>query len=756
MTSNDASTEIAALRAEIEQHNHRYYVLDDPSVPDAEYDRQMRRLRELEAAHPELVTPDSPSQRVGGEAIAAFGEVRHAVPMLSLENCFDGDELADFDRRVRSRLHGVNEVDYSAEPKLDGLAVSLRYEHGLLVRGATRGDGATGEDITHNARTIPSIPLKLRGGGWPEVIEVRGEVVMPKAGFERMNAALRERGEKTFVNPRNAAAGSLRQLDPRMTAQRPLAMYCYAVGEVVGGELPDRHSEVLKQLAGWGFKLSPEVRVVRGAQGCADFHADIGRRRADLPMDIDGVVFKVDSRAQQAELGFVARAPRWAIAYKFPAQEELTTVEAVEFQVGRTGAITPVARLKPVFVGGVTVSNATLHNMDEVERKDVHVGDTVIVRRAGDVIPEIVRVLPERRPAGAPAVVLPPVCPVCGSAVVRPAGEAVARCSGGLFCAAQRKEAIKHFASRRAMDIEGLGDKLVDQLVEQGLVHDPADLYALTVEQLAGLERMGEKSAENLVDALEASKQTTLARFLFALGVMGIGETLAQTLADHFRDVTPLLSVRSDDLVGGQGVTGIGPKSAEAIAAYIAEHPDALPDDMALDAATLLGLAIPQLTASRADALAAHFPTWGALRGVSAADLVGGGTRVAGIGAVLAEQIVGFFAQVHNREIIQRLRDAGVRWESPVLRGDGDGDAQPLAGLTLVLTGTLEGIGRNEAKDALQALGAKVAGSVSRNTSFVIAGAEAGSKLGKAEKLGVPVLDQAGLETLLRGEIPAG
>ncbi|MCB1735041.1 MAG: NAD-dependent DNA ligase LigA [Gammaproteobacteria bacterium] len=748
--------EVIRLRGEIEQHNHRYYVLDEPSVPDAEYDRLMRRLREIEAEYPELVTPDSPSQRVGGSAISAFGEIRHAVPMLSLDNCFDGGELADFDRRVRARLGKDGDVDYSAEPKLDGLAVSLRYEQGQLVQGATRGDGSTGEDVTHNVRTIPSIPLKLRGSGWPDVLEVRGEVVMPKAGFEKLNALARERGEKTFVNPRNAAAGSLRQLDPRITAQRPLAMYCYAIGEVRGGEMPDRHSAVLVRLAEWGFKVSPEVRVVRGVQGCTAFHEDIGRRRAELPMDIDGVVFKVDSRAQQTELGFVARAPRWAIAYKFPAQEELTEVQAVEFQVGRTGAITPVARLKPVFVGGVTVSNATLHNMDEVERKDVHVGDTVIVRRAGDVIPEVVRVLPERRPATAQAVVLPEVCPVCGSAVVRPDGEAVARCSGGLFCAAQRKEAIKHFAGRRAMDIEGLGDKLVDQLVEQELVRDPADLFALTVDQIAGLDRMGRKSAENLVAALNASKQTTLARFLFALGVMGIGETLAQALADHFRDVHALLEVRLEDLIGGEGVVGIGPKSAQAIVEYmnryVAAPGDALADDTMLNADVLGALNIPQLTATRADALAARFPTWGALKRVQVEDLVGGGTRVAGIGAVLAEQIVGFFAQRHNREIIERLLQAGVTWA--VSTPNADSGAQPLAGITLVLTGTLVGISRNEAKDALQALGAKVAGSVSRNTRFVIAGAEAGSKLTKAENLGVTVLDQAGLETLLRGEIP--
>ncbi|HIP53570.1 MAG TPA: NAD-dependent DNA ligase LigA, partial [Chromatiales bacterium] len=510
---------IAELREEINRHNYQYYVLDEPLIPDSEYDRLMRELQELEARYPEEITPDSPTQRVGAAPLGAFEEVIYRVPMLSLENAFSDEELLGFDRRVRERLGIDEEIDYAAEPKLDGLAISLRYENGRLVLASTRGDGTRGENVTQNVRTIPSIPLHLLGEGYPAILEVRGEVYMPKAGFLRLNEEARKRGEKTFANPRNAAAGSLRQLDPRITAQRPLAFFAYGFGEVEGGLPASLHSEGMEKLRGWGVPVSPHLNVVKGAQGCLDYFHKMEERRESLDYDIDGVVFKVNRIDLQERLGYVTRAPRWAIAQKFPAEEELTVILDVEFQVGRTGALTPVARLKPVFVGGVTVSNATLHNMDEIERKDIRIGDTVYVRRAGDVIPEIVRVLPERRPKDAKKIHLPKRCPVCGSEVVKPEGEVISRCTGGLFCAAQRKESIRHFASRRAMDIEGLGDKLIEQLVHKRLVHDVADLYSLTKERLVGLERMGEKSAENLLRALEKSKSATLPRFLYALGI---------------------------------------------------------------------------------------------------------------------------------------------------------------------------------------------------------------------------------------------
>ena len=516
--------EAARLRERIDYHNYRYYVLDDPEVPDAEYDRLMQKLRALEQDYPDLVSPESPTQRVGAAPLAAFAEVEHAVPMLSLDNAFLDIDVESFDRRIREHLE-VTDVAYAAEPKLDGLAVSLRYEGGKLVRGATRGDGFRGEDITHNIRTIKAVPLTLRGRDYPQVLELRGEVFMPKAGFEALNRRARERGEKTFANPRNAAAGSLRQLDAKITASRPLDMFCYGVGAVDGGELALRHSEVIEQLHDWGLRVCPERAVVQGLEGCLDFYRSIGSRRDRLPYEIDGVVYKVDRLDQQRDLGFVSRAPRWAIAHKFPAQEELTTVIDIHVQVGRTGALTPVARLKPVFVGGVTVTNATLHNLDEIRRKDVRVGDTVIVRRAGDVIPEVVKVVLESRPEDTQSFDLPEHCPVCGSDVERPEGEAVARCVGGLYCSAQRRESIRHFASRRAMDIEGLGDKLVEQLVMQDLIHSPADLYALDTAALASLERMGEKSAENLQAALNKSKSTTLARFLYALGIREVGRS---------------------------------------------------------------------------------------------------------------------------------------------------------------------------------------------------------------------------------------
>jgi DNA ligase (NAD+) len=560
---------VTALREQIARHDYRYYVLDDPEVPDAEYDRLVQELKALEAAHPELVTADSPTQRVSGAAAREFGEVEHRVPMLSLDNAFADEDIVNFDRRVRERLEIEGEVAYSCEPKLDGLAVGLMYEDGELMVGATRGDGLKGEDVTANLRTIKSAPLKLRGHGYPRVLEARGEVFMPVRGFERMNREALERGEKTFVNPRNAAAGALRQLDPRITATRPLEIFFYGIGAVEGGRLPGRHSELLAALRGWGLRTCPEIRVESGVDALLAYYRRIGAERASLPYQIDGVVYKVDSLTQQRDLGFVARAPRWAIAHKYPAEEELTTVRDIEWQVGRTGALTPVARLEPVFVGGVTVSNATLHNVDELHRKDVRVGDTVIIRRAGDVIPEVVRVVIERRPEHTRVPQLPSHCPVCGSDVRRVEGEAVAHCTGGLVCPAQRKESLKHFASRRALDIEGLGDKVIEQLVDAGLVHDAADLYGLTAERLAELERMGEKSAAKLVAAIERSREATLPRFLFALGIPNVGEATALALAEHFGEMEALQSASVEQIME---VPDVGPVVAEGVREFFDEE----------------------------------------------------------------------------------------------------------------------------------------------------------------------------------------
>ncbi|HIE56424.1 MAG TPA: NAD-dependent DNA ligase LigA, partial [Chromatiaceae bacterium] len=563
MAEKSVRQRIEELRKLINYHNYRYYVLDDPEIPDSEYDRLLRELERLEAEHPELVTADSPTQRVGAEPLKEFGEVRHKVPMLSLANAFGDEELREFDARVRRLLDVQEPIAYTGEPKLDGLAISLRYERGVLVQGSTRGDGYRGEDVTANVRTVDSIPLRLLGDDWPEVLEVRGEVFMPKSGFERLNREARKRGEKGFANPRNAAAGSLRQLDPKVTASRPLAFFAYGWGELSVERLADTQSASMRILRDFGLPVSPELEVLEGVESCLAYHRAMLEKRESLDYDIDGVVFKVEKLEWQERLGYVSRAPRWAIAHKFPAEEALTVLRDVEWQVGRTGAITPVARLEPVSVGGVTVKNATLHNMDEIEKKDIRIGDTVYVRRAGDVIPEIVRVLPERRPPGARKIRLPEKCPVCGSDVIKPEGEAIARCSGGLFCPAQRKEAIKHFASRRAMDIEGLGDKLVEQLVDKGLVQDPADLYSLTLEQLAGLERMGDKSARNLLAALERSKETSLARFLYAIGIREVGEATAQMLARHFGSLEAIEQASEEDL---QQVPDIGP----VVAAYIA------------------------------------------------------------------------------------------------------------------------------------------------------------------------------------------
>ncbi len=667
-SGDDPAKEIESLRAAIWRHNHLYYVLDAPEVPDAEYDRLMRRLQELEAQHPDLVAPDSPTQRVGAAPADGFSEVRHEVPMLSLDNAFSADEVRDFDRRVRERLGRDGDVTYCCEPKLDGAAISLLYEGGRLVRAATRGDGETGEDITANARTMPSVPLRLAEGA-PAVLEVRGEVYMPLDGFESFNAGARERGEKVFVNPRNAAAGSLRQLDPRITARRPLAMYCYSIGRLEGASRPAGHHAALAWLRDLGLRVNPEIRRVNGVEACVTYYNDLLVRRAELGYEIDGVVCKVDSFAEQDELGFVSRAPRWALACKFPAQEEVTKLLGVDFQVGRTGAVTPVARLEPVFVGGVTVSNATLHNMDEIDRLDLRVGDSVVVRRAGDVIPQVVRVIAERRPRGARRVSLPTVCPVCASDIERPEGEVVARCSGGLVCAAQRRSMILHFASRRAMDIEGLGERLVGILVEQELVHDVSDLYGLSVDTLAGLERMGEKSATNLVNAVRDSRETTLARFLFALGIREVGEATAKSLARHFGSLDAI--VAADE-------------------SAVQEVPD--------------------------------------------------------VGPVVAHHLRAFLDQPENLEVIARLRKAGVCWEEKVV----ERASLPLAGETWVLTGSLEAMTRDVAREHLEELGAKVAGSVSKKTTRVVAGPGAGSKLRKAEEFGVEIMDEAAFLQFLR------
>ncbi len=660
--------QIESLRAQIRHHNYLYYVLDDPAIPDAEYDRLFRELQALETAHPELITSDSPTQRVGGMALSAFGEVRHALPMLSLANVFNEEELHGFDKRIHERLKTDDIIEYVAEPKLDGLAISLLYEEGVLVTAATRGDGETGEDVTQNVRTIQAVPLRLLGEGWPRRLEVRGEIYMPKAGFNALNTKLRQDGAKTFVNPRNAAAGSLRQLDAKITAKRPLTMFCYAVGLVESGVMPTTHYASLQQLAAWGLRVCPDAQIVQGATGCLDYFHAIGTRRSSLPYDIDGVVYKVNSLALQQTLGFVSRAPRWAIAHKFPAQEEITILEEVEFQVGRTGALTPVARLKPVFVGGVTVSNATLHNMDEIERKDVRIGDAVIIRRAGDVIPEIARVVLERRQVKAQLITLPSHCPVCGSEVVRPEGEAVARCTGGLYCPAQIKEAIKHFASRRAMNIDGLGDKLVEQFFEQGLIRHVDDLYRLSASRMAALDRMGEKSADNLMQALAKSKNTTLERFIYALGIREVGESTAKALAKHFG-------------------------SLEALQAANEETLKLVPD----------------------------------------------------IGPVVAANIAQFFSEAHNRETIAHLRELGVQWQNYEAK---PAEALPLAGKTYVITGTLSR-SRDEIKTELEMLGAKVSSSVSKKTTALIAGDNAGSKFDKAQELGVEVLDEVDLSVLL-------
>jgi DNA ligase (NAD+) len=678
MTTAAVAEQGRRLRADLARYDHAYYVLDAPLVPDAEYDRLFRELQALEAAHPELITAESPTQRVAGTPSSVFAEVRHAVPMLSIRTETDVSDAGAvaFDTRVRRELALAADalpVDYAVELKFDGLAISLRYEHGLLVRGATRGDGTVGEDVTANVRTIRSIPLRLADGA-PPLLEVRGEVLLFHRDFDQLNARQEAAGEKVFVNPRNAAAGSLRQLDPRVTATRPLRFFAYGVGEVQGWTLPAAHSAVLDALAVLGVPVNADRRVVQGAAGLVQFHHEIEQRRAALPFDIDGVVYKVDSIELQQRLGFVTREPRWAVAHKYPAQEAVTELLDIDVQVGRTGALTPVARLAPVFVGGTTVSNATLHNEDEIRRKDILIGDSVIVRRAGDVIPEVIGRVIERRPATARAFVLPTRCPVCGSAVFREEGEKVARCTGGLFCPAQRKQALLHFAGRRALDIEGLGDKLVDQLVEADLVRTPADLFKLGLGTLAALERMAEKSAANVVAALDRARRTTLERFIFALGIRHVGESTARDLARHFGAL------------------------------------DAL---MAADEAQLL--------------------------------------EVTDVGPVVAASIARFFAEPHNREVIEQLRASGVTWPESEPAPSGASAAGPLAGRTVVLTGTLPTLTREQASALVLAAGGKVSGSVSKKTDYVLAGDEAGSKLDKARLLGVPVIDEAAFRRLLGG-----
>ena len=658
------------LKETLHYHAVRYYVEDSPEIPDAEYDRLMQQLLKIEQENPELVTVDSPSQRVGGAPLDGFTQVTHEIPMLSLDNAFSDEDLDAFNKRMSDRAPLADLTTFCCEPKLDGLAVSLLYENGTLVQAATRGDGTTGENITENVRTISSIPLKLQGEGWPTRIEVRGEVFMPKAGFDKLNEQALKKGEKVFVNPRNAAAGSLRQLDSRITAKRPLAFYAYSVGVVEGAELSGSHYQRFLQLKSWGLPMCPETKQLSSLNDVKAYYQDIMARRDALAYEIDGVVIKVDNIAAQEVLGFVARAPRWAIAYKFPAQEEITLLNDVEFQVGRTGAITPVAKLEPVFVGGVTVSNATLHNADEIERLGVMVGDCVIIRRAGDVIPQIVAVVAERRPETAKEIVFPEACPVCSSAVERVEGEAVARCTGGLVCQAQRKEALKHFVSRKALDVDGLGEKVIEQLVDREMVETPADLFKLSAGVLTVLDRMGPKSAQNVVNALTKAKETTLARFLYSLGIREVGEATAMNLAQHFKSLDMVQAATHEQLV-----------------------------------------------------------------------------EVQDIGDIVASHITSFFSQGKNREVVDKLLELGLTW--PAIEAPVEGQSLPLEGKTVVLTGSLSQLGRSEAKAALQALGAKVTGSVSKKTDILFAGEAAGSKLTKAQDLGIEIRNEQDLIDLL-------
>ena len=670
---SSVKVQVEKLREQLRYHSYQYYVLDDPDIPDAEYDRLYNQLLALEDKHPDLVTTDSPTQRVGSSPLTAFDQIQHQMPMLSLDNVFNEEDLQAFSQRIQDRLKISDDIEFTAEPKLDGLAISLRYEDGELIYAATRGDGSTGENVTQNIRTMRCVPLRLLGDDFPQILEVRGEVFMPKAGFEKLNKLARQNDEKEFANPRNAAAGSLRQLDPEITARRPLSLYCYSTGVVEGGKLADTHYEILQQLQSFGLPVCSEIKRLHGVKACLSYYDDISKRRDDLPYDIDGIVYKVNAIELQVRMGFVARAPRWAIAHKFPAQEEITKILDVDFQVGRTGAITPVARLEPVFVGGVTVSNATLHNMDEIRRKDIRVGDQVIVRRAGDVIPEVARMVPGSRKKQLPKIQMLTQCPVCQSAIEQVEGEAIARCTGGLYCQAQRAEAIKHFASRKAMDIDGLGDKLVELLVDEDLIHTPADLYQLSIEDIVPLERMAEKSATNLVNALSASKKPALSRFIYALGIREVGETTAMNLANEFKSLSAIQQADFDHLV-----------------------------------------------------------------------------EVQDIGPIVAQHIVNFFQQQHNLDVIVQLLSADIEVQDVERLASGHALDTEFSGKIVVITGTLPNLSRDEAKDKLLAVGAKVTGSVSAKTDYLLAGDKAGSKLTKAEKLGVQVIDEATMLTLLK------
>jgi DNA ligase (NAD+) len=670
MPNDSIIKKIAQLKKKINEHNYRYHILDEPLISDAAYDKLFRELEDLEKQHPQLISNDSPTQRIGSTPLTSFQQVQHAIPMLSLENAFSEKEVFAFNKRIQERLHTEKDIEFACEPKLDGIAVSLTYHKGLLIRAATRGDGNIGEDITLNIRTILSIPLQLRGSDYPTHLEVRGEVYIPKKAFQQLNSRLKEAGEKTFVNPRNAAAGSLRQLNPKITAQRSLAFFTHSVGQIKEGKLASTHTAILNQFKEWGLPRCPQTQTAQNISACLDYYYKIEKQRAQLPYEIDGVVYKVNSIALQQQLGFVSRAPRWALAHKFPAQEEFTQVLAIEFQVGRTGALTPVARLQPVFVGGATISNATLHNMDEVKRKDIRVGDTVVIRRAGDVIPEVVSVIQAKRPANTHPLKLPKHCPICGSDIVKIATESVARCSGALYCPAQRKEAIKHFASRKAMNIEGLGNKLVEQLVDKDLIKDVSGLYHLMPDQLANLEHLGEKSALKLCEAIQTSKKTSLTRFLYGLGIRDVGITTALNLTQHFQGLKPIMQADEESL-------------------------QTIPD----------------------------------------------------IGPVVAAHVQKFFSEPHNLEVIQNLLAAGITWRKPSI------NLQPpslLAGKSFVLTGSLSELSREQATTLLQELGAKVTSSVTKKTDYVIAGKDPGSKLTRAQELGLSILTENKFLELLK------
>jgi DNA ligase (NAD+) len=667
---NSILDEIEYLRSEIDRHNYLYFTVENPEISDAEFDSYFLRLKKLESLHPELITPSSPTQRIGSAPVKSFGILKHGIPMLSLDNAFTDEDIIDFDQRIHNMLNSFQPIEYCCEPKIDGLAVNIRYVNGLLSSASTRGDSESGEDVTANIKTVKTIPLRLRGSAIPKLIEIRGEVFLSKAGFSKLNKLAVDRGSKIFANPRNAASGSLRQLDSSVTASRPLEFFCYGLGVVEGWNMPDTHSQILKKIMDWGVRINPLIKVVHDAQSCLDYYNKLSLLRDDLPYEIDGVVYKVNSIEDQQQLGFITRHPRWAIAHKFPAEEAYSVIESVEFQVGRTGVITPVARLKPVRIGGVTVRNATLHNMDEVGvgRKDIRIGDTVVVRRAGDVIPEVARVEPKYRPQGAKIIVMPMHCPVCHSAIEQIEGEAAARCTAGLHCPAQQKEAIKHFASRKAMDIEGLGDKLAEQLIDTQRISSVADIYDLSLSKLSTLERMGEKSSQNLLDQIEKSKQTTLPKFLYSLGIREVGEATAKQLALQLKTIEAIQDAHLETLM-----------------------------------------------------------------------------QVPDVGPIVAQHIVNFFHDKHNKAIVDRLLKAGITWAPIEEMG-----SAPLSGNTFVLTGTLQSMSREEAKLQLEQLGAKVAGSVSAKTNYVVAGTEAGSKLTKAQELGVSILDEDAFIKLLK------